>query len=305
MKNNRKTITKSTLLGLGSAMLLQTLMPISALAEDINTYSTSYTETVKTGAFVDKTVTIDNETLSYSLEHKDNKKGTIIYIHGALFSKDTMRPLANSMTDDYQNLVLDLSGHGKSTGSAKLSVKEYADTVQKFIANLQAKGEITDNVTLVGWSMGGAISLDLALRDIPSVKNVVLVSSGSKFFVPQIPAEYFDVNAIVNSAFTSSTTDAEKKLVMDLVDKSTASLDTCMLDFDIARQFDITNQINNIDIPVLIISGSSDFLATPDNQREMDALIPNSELKMYENRGHCLVMEEADQLANDIRAFIE
>lgn len=262
----------------------------------------------KVDNFLDKSIQVGSDTIHYSESGSNNKERTIIFIHGAFVNGESMKPLANNFANT-QNIVINLPGHfGTSDSASKKSVHEYTDKVENFIKILQKRHELTDDITLVGWSMGGSISQDLATRNITEIKRIVLVNSSAVWdTVPTIPREFFDFAGIMATAGLSPTITQEEKeyILNEITPKITAPLDASMDDLTAVCVFDIRERIKDINIPVLIISGSADPLAIMDHQNILNETIPNTTMKIYENRSHALILESPKMLAKDILNFID
>lgn len=299
MKISKNKMIKGLMLGVTATMATQPLLTTIANAQDLGAVET------RTKSLQEKTIDIQGETVSYSIKNKANKKGTVVFVHGSIFNKDSMTPIAEAMNNQYQVVNIDLPGHGESTGLARTSVDDYADIVYATLQELVAKGEITDNITVAGWSLGGSIALNLATRDLPEIKNVVMISSSPDFNIPEIPAEYFDAKQIISMDFTDLTPEASKKFIFNQIDHNIAPVETSLLDLRVATEYKAVDKLKDIKIPVLILAGDKDTLALEDKQHLMDELIPTSTLRLYENRGHALVIEAPDKLAKDIKNFLK
>lgn len=299
MKISKNKIMKSLMIGVASSMAIQPIFTTVASAKN------QIVKEEKVNNMSEKTIQIQGETISYSIKHKANKKGTIVFVHGSIFNKDAMAPIAEAMNNQYQVVNIDLPGHGESTGLARTDVNDYADMVYSTLKELIKKGEITDNIIIAGWSLGGSIALELALRDLPEIKNIVMISSTGKFNIPEIPAEYFNAKTIISMDFTDLTTESAKNFIFNQIDTNIAPVETSLLDLRVATKYNAIDRLKDVKIPVLILAGDKDTLATSDMQKVLDEKIPNSTLRLYENRGHALVMESPELLAKEIKDFLK
>ena len=68
-------------------------------------------------------------------------------------------------------------------------------------------------------------------------------------------------------------------------------------------EHDSIDSLKKISVPVLIICGDSDFYFPSEYIKEMDSLISNSTLKLYENKGHEIIGDT--RFAKDILEFIK
>ncbi|HZE89866.1 MAG TPA: alpha/beta fold hydrolase [Verrucomicrobiae bacterium] len=71
-----------------------------------------------------------------------------------------------------------------------------------------------------------------------------------------------------------------------------------------APSFDTREGLKALRVPTLILAGRHDFACTPERAAEMNGLMPNSRLVVFENSGHFLYQEEAEGFAQAIRGFL-
>ena len=118
-------------------------------------------------------------TLSVSIIEPSDQvepKGTILVVHGILARAVTMMPIANALSDNgYRAVLVDLRGHGRSSGShLTFGVREAADLSQ-VIDELQRRNLVAGSLGVHGISYGATTSIHLAARD-PRIKAVVAVA---------------------------------------------------------------------------------------------------------------------------------
>ena len=69
--------------------------------------------------------------------------------------------------------------------------------------------------------------------------------------------------------------------------------------------YDVRDQLSKITVPVLITVGRHDWITPVEASEELHALLPNSELAIFENSGHSPQQEEAELWIATIRDFLE
>jgi pimeloyl-ACP methyl ester carboxylesterase len=97
----------------------------------------------------------------------------VLVLHGGLGSIQGMSDQIRALASSHFVVAADSRGHGRSTDSdAPLSYSLMSDDMLKLLDYLQL-----DRVDIVGWSDGGIIGLDLAMRHPERVRRLVAISA--------------------------------------------------------------------------------------------------------------------------------
>src|ERR1700716_4637564 len=121
------------------------------------------------------------------LHHKIYGAGNpVLCIHGFGASLFSWRNFVGHLSQSYQLILIDLKGFGESPKppGSRYSVQDHADLVYKFILDHDLK-----NLTLVGNSFGGSLSLLLSIRLIENepgrLRALILIDPGAyKQYIP-------------------------------------------------------------------------------------------------------------------------
>lgn len=250
--------------------------------------------------------------LAYERIGNKNSDITLVFLHGSTMTKEGLLPLAEQMKD-YNCIVFDLRAHGQSDGEEPENVSAFVEDVEYSITQLQQQKEATDRIILLGYSMGGAITCEVAIRKNVTLAGMVLLSSGGdlKDYTPLVeglkamPAEQFRTADILDALFGSDVTEQEKERIKQLF------LSTMVADVIGYGDLMASNRYNNldackeIDIPALLVHGSSDQIVLPMAAIETWKLIEHSELLMLPYRGHGVIYEEIETIRDKIAAFVK
>ena len=100
---------------------------------------------------------------------------TVVFVHGLSDDLNYWEFLATNLKNEYRVIRFDLPGHGQSElGENEISIDYYSDCLIGILNELNV-----DNINLIGFSLGGAIALNFALRYCEKVDSLVLMSSFS------------------------------------------------------------------------------------------------------------------------------
>ncbi|MEJ7685394.1 MAG: alpha/beta hydrolase [Segetibacter sp.] len=186
----------------------------------------------------------------------------LVFLHYFGGSSRTWSKVINKLNGEFRCIAVDLQGFGKSPSLGKgLSVSDSAQSVADLITTLQLKRYV-----LIGHSMGGKITLSLASRRPFGLESLVLIAPSPPTPEPmdakeraQLMAAYNNRSAltkIINSITSKPLSDIEiNNLVNDNVRASEIGWKSWI---EYGSQEDISLEVSNINVPVLVISGQCD-----------------------------------------------
>jgi pimeloyl-ACP methyl ester carboxylesterase len=234
----------------------------------------------------------------------DADKLPVVLIHGAggthLYWPSELRRLLG-----YRVFALDLPGHGGSSGRGQQSIEAY---VQSILAWLEAVG--LHQAVFVGHSMGGAIVQLLSLNYSEHVLGVGLIASASRMRVnPDLlesaahPTTFH--NAIDTIIGWSYGPDASEQLT-ELAAKRLSEIRPSVLhgDFLACDAFDVTERINEIHQPALIVCGAEDKMTPMRNSQFLASSLPAAVVKVIPNAGHMVMLEKPQEVVAALMGFL-
>jgi len=98
---------------------------------------------------------------------------TLVLIHGAMFSSSVFTPLFPKFADTFRIIAPDLRGHGQSTHNTP--AKGHDDHAEDLKFLFDALG--LKKFNLLGWSMGGAVSMKFTANYPEYVERLILTNS--------------------------------------------------------------------------------------------------------------------------------
>jgi pimeloyl-ACP methyl ester carboxylesterase len=158
--------------------------------------------------------------------------------------------------------------------------------------------------------MGAAVALTMALETPEIVLGLGLVGAGARLVFPEeiladtVSATTFHkaVEAVISLAFSPS---ADPRLV-ELASSRMCEVRPAVLhgDFLACAAFDVTQQLEKIDRPVLIVCGAEDRLTPPRFSQLLAGLIPNARLEFISQAGHMVMLEQPQAVACWLMPFL-
>lgn len=119
------------------------------------------------------------ETLHYIEKGTPNQKALVL-VHGNMSSSLHYTPIIDALAEEYHVFALDLRGFGDSTYETPVeSLKDFADDVFFLMDGLNIP-----KASLVGWSTGGGVVLEFAVKYGPMVDKLILLESASVLGYP-------------------------------------------------------------------------------------------------------------------------
>lgn len=222
------------------------------------------------------------------------------------------RPVEQYLQRHYRCYIPDLPGHGDSDKLPLewFSLDNFTETFLQFCQALDLQ-----NILLIGYSMGGMISLNLALRQAALVSNLVTVNApihgqflagfdrlvrlegiikrpfAEKLFrlyqrhhLLAIPVE---IHRYANPRFIFSPScyRVQRELAQTRVQ-------TLWGNFNVIRPTDLRPHLPKLQPPLLAITSDKDRVVPPAHTRLLVACVPQAEFALIPNCGHLPIDEQ-------------
>ncbi len=157
--------------------------------------------------------------------------------------------------------------------------------------------------------MGGAIAQTIALHHLPELAGLVLIGTGAKLRVSpaildQVLPDFEQTTTTINQFFWSPS--APPEMVARGREVLAQTSPTVLHnDFTACDQFDIRDQLAQINLPTLVIAGSEDKLTPPKNGRFLADNMPQAQFKLLDGAGHMMMVEKPGETAEAVELFLE
>ena len=187
----------------------------------------------------------------------ENTKPTLVLIHGWGLNHAIWQPVADALAADYQVLALDLPGYGLAT--------RYPEPYSLEAITDQLATLIPAQSFVLGWSLGGLVATQLALRYPAKVRSLAIVASSPCFLQqpnwPGMNAQLMQQFAGALSANLALT--VERFLAIQAMGSTTARQDIKQL----------KQAVLSLPLPEAgVLAAGLEILATTDLRQELASL---------------------------------
>jgi len=236
-------------------------------------------------------------------EFDENKK-SIIFIHGASINSNFFVNQLNFFSNEFNVFAPDLPGRNVGDEIPSKNISGYADFIIDFIEEMKL-----EKPHICGISMGGAIVLDLLVREYENIDSAIIINSGARLKVLDMVftsvQNAFDdfrkgmINFGVSENFDVAKIEAEAyKATID-------NPYTAISDFNACNDFDLMGRLDKIDKKVLILGATEDVSTPLKYGKYLNDHIKNSQFKVIEGAGHLSPMEKPDEVNSEIYKFLK
>ncbi|BBE74518.1 alpha/beta fold hydrolase [Oharaeibacter diazotrophicus] len=223
------------------------------------------------------------------------KGAPVLLIHGGLGHGDIWANQVADLARDHQVIVADSRGHGRSTRTeAPFGYDLMASDYVALLDHLKI-----DAVDLVGWSDGGIIGLDIAMKHPERLKHLFAHAA----------------NATVDGVKPSVATDPVFGAYIERMGKAYAKMSPTPGEYDafvaqISHMWEsepawTADQLKTIRTPTLIVLGDHDEAITREHTDYLAATIPGAKELILEDASHFAMLQDPAGYTQAIRDFID
>jgi pimeloyl-ACP methyl ester carboxylesterase len=238
----------------------------------------------------------------------------VILLHGWLGSWGLWQETMTFLGQYYRTYALDFWGFGESGKKRNTyMVQDFVSLVDQFMDKL---GII--NAPLVGHSMGGTVSLSVALRYPERVQKVVIIGSpvvGSSLALPLKFAGYRQIAWLLFNMFgafrwvmrLASPFICKDPRFPDMMDRdlSKTTLESFLVSIASLRRTDLRPNINKICVPVMGMFGDRDIIVDPRQWQALQQGLPASRIERFKEAGHFIMLDEPQAFMWKLKDFLD
>lgn len=251
-----------------------------------------------------------------SLHHETRGQGpAIVLLHGWGLHAGLFATLAERLAGSCRVTLVDLPGHGRSQD---MPATYTLDILSDILAPLAERPAVW-----LGWSLGGLVAMNLALRHAGRVRGLALVGATPRFvqaadwpqgMAPEVLAQFVadlerDYRATLNRFLSLQTGgDAQaraqlKTLRAGLFAHGEPQSQALQAGLGLLRDTDLRARIAAIAAPALVIHGSRDRLVPVAAGDWLAARLPRARALRIDGAGHAPFLSHPDRVAGALADF--
>lgn len=244
-----------------------------------------------------------------------NGEKCVVLLHGYLESMLVWEDFVPLLYKQVRVVTLDLPGHGVSEVKGEVHTMEYlADTLRAMLDELGI-----ERCTMVGHSMGGYAALAFCERYPERLDGVVLLSS-----TPNADSDEKKHNRereialiragrkelLARTAPGAGFAEENRRAMKDYIDDLTETVHLTEDDGIVAllngmiQRRDMNDMLRSSKVPQLFILGCKDGYISEETAQAMIAGHPQAKVVRLENSGHMGFLEQPDECAAALLAFV-
>jgi pimeloyl-ACP methyl ester carboxylesterase len=251
----------------------------------------------------------------------------ILCLHGHPGSSSSMSVFTNCLSKKYQTIAPDLRGYGKSRYKQSFQMKDHLDDLEALLNKYRI-----DRCLLLGWSLGGILSLELALAFPERFSGMILIASAAQPLSSHPRVTWLDllftgiggmINYLKPGWQWNINTFGKRSLFRYLVHQQTpeayhylakegvpaycqtSTAATQALSTAIRQGYNRLDEIDQIEIPCLVLSGECDRHITAFASQTTAQELKQCQYKNYPQVAHLFPWEIPDLVLSDIEQWMK
>ena len=235
----------------------------------------------------------------------------MVLLHGWAMNSAVWRPCLQRLPDWIAPRCIDLPGYGQSADVRAVALDDYVDHVAR---------QIDRPVVLLGWSLGGLVSLQLARRYPDRVTTLIQVASSPKFvkdrnwhtaieggiFEQFAASLQMDLEKTIRRFLALQVRASEgsmqtvRELQRAIDDRGLPAIDALDAGLKILSDTDLTTVLPQLDCAMTWLLGDRDALVPVGLAGALNTLLKDPDIRIIEGAGHAPFISHPDAFIKEL-----
>jgi N-formylmaleamate deformylase len=238
-------------------------------------------------------------------------KPPVVLLHGLIANGACWTPLAQALEDNYDVIMPDARGHGKSGAPDQgYSYDNLAEDVVSLIDALEL-----DKPVVLGHSMGGMTAAVVASRNPKRLRGVILADP--TFLTPQRQREVYESDVAdqhrkilerPREDYLAEVRGRHSRRSSEVMERfAQARFMTSIHAFDILTppNPDYAKLVRTFNVPSLLVVGDVGAVVTLEMAAELAGINPCLKVVQIEGAGHGLPYDQPDRFSTVVQTFLQ
>ncbi|MDX2228108.1 MAG: alpha/beta hydrolase [Leptolyngbyaceae cyanobacterium bins.349] len=251
----------------------------------------------------------------------------VLCLHGHPGTGASMAVFTQHLSTRFKTLAPDLRGYGKSQTRNDFTMTDHLLDLDRLLDRYQI-----DRCLILGWSLGGILAIEMALRSPQRVSGLILVATSARPWGNH-PAITWQDNVLTGVASILNWLDPGRQWVIDNLGRrslyryliqqhtsdayrylaaaalpaylQTSQPATRALFRAIRQGYNRLADLRQIQVPCLVLAGACDRHITAASSQEMVHYLPQAQWRCYSNAAHLFPWEIPNQVLTDIDQWLQ
>jgi pimeloyl-ACP methyl ester carboxylesterase len=245
----------------------------------------------------------------YRVHYFVGGKGTpLLLIHGlGARSEDWTPEMPDYAKNGFRVYAVDLLGCGRTARpDIAYTIGQQVDLIQGFLIAVHVK-----KADVMGWSMGGWVTLEFALQHPERVNRLVAMDSAGLKFKTDLAPEILEPNNVSQLKRLETVLMAHQYYIPGFVQRDllrsmerNRTVVHRTLQSLLSEEGNFEGRLGQLHMPVLLVWGAQDALIPPTAGARMHGAIPQSVLELYSDCGHLGPATCSDRMVPKVIDFL-